>query len=98
MRWIGENNYAFPPVVELPRVAQLLWEQPSVEATVVTPYWPAQPWFQQLTEAARWVEVTALATAAQLPPWLPPAGRHALSGAQLCFFRTGARRRGSTTA
>ena len=28
--WSGENNYAFPPLAELPRVAQLLFERPSI--------------------------------------------------------------------
>jgi len=48
--WRGENNFAFPPTRLLDQLAQLLRERP-VEATVVAPYWPAQGWFQQLSES-----------------------------------------------
>ena len=95
-RWLGENNYVFPPVVELPRVAQLLVEQPSVAATVVTPYWPAQAWFQLLTEIAVEIEVEALTAAATPPPWLHESARHGLIGAQLTFFRVEGHRAGTT--
>ena len=88
--WAGENNYAFPPVTELPRIAQLLWEHPSVRGTVVAPYWPAQAWFQQLSEVAARVEVWAWSDAAQAPTWLHASARHALTGAMLAFFRVGA--------
>jgi len=54
--WHGENNYVFPPPAELPRIAQLLQERPAITATVVTPYWPAQAWFQQLADIAETVE------------------------------------------
>ena len=36
-RWEEENNYAFPPPVELPRLAQRLQEAPHAAATVVAP-------------------------------------------------------------
>ena len=86
-RWEGENNYAFPPVTELPRIAQLLYETPSVACTVVTPYWPAQAWFQQLTELAVRVEVRAWHDVAAAPTWLHGSAQHALTGAMLAFFR-----------
>lgn len=89
-RWAGENNYAFPPVSELPRLAQLLFERPSLLATVVTPYWPTQAWFQQLTALALHVEVQPALRVAAAPAWLPASGRHALSGAMLAYFRVGA--------
>ena len=88
-RWEGENNYAFPPVTELPRIAQLLWEHPSVRGTIIAPYWPAQAWFQQLSEVAAHVEVWAWSDAARAPT-LHASAQHALSGAMLAFFRVGA--------
>ena len=86
-QWRGENNYVFPPVTELPRIAQLLYEQPSAAATVVAPYWPTQAWFQQLSELATVVEVRALSDLARPPPQLHASARHALSGATLTIFR-----------
>jgi len=88
--WAGENNYVFPPASELPRIAQLLFEQPSLRATLVTPFWPTQAWFQQLTQLAVHVEVRSALQVAAAPAWLPVSGRRALSGAMLAFFRVGA--------
>ena len=76
-----------PPPTELPRVAQLLAEHPEVRATVVTPYWPAQAWFQQLSAISPEVEIRACAEMAEQPSELCGSGRHALSGAMLAFFR-----------
>ena len=86
-RWEGENNYVFPPVTELPRVAQMLFESPAVNATVVVPYWPAQAWFQQLLELAVTVETQELAAVAAPPAWLHGSARTALSGGMLTFIR-----------
>jgi hypothetical protein len=85
--WIGDNNYAFPPASDLPRLAQLLQEHGGIAATVVTPYWPAQAWFQQLTELAVHVEVRPWAEMATCPAWLPGSARTALFGAMLACFR-----------
>lgn len=94
--WRGENNYVFPPPTELPRIAQLLHEQPSVSATVVAPHWPAQAWFQQLSEIASHVETRRLADVAEPPTWLPGSARTALSGAMLTYFRVRGHQGGST--
>ena len=96
--WRGENNFVFPPPAELPRIAQLLQERPTIEATVVTPYWPAQAWFQQLAAIADAVETRPLAAIAEAPGWLPDSARHALTGAMLTYFRVAGRRGGSRRA
>ena len=85
--WHGANSFAFPPPAEMPSVVQYLAENPDVSATVVAPYWPAQPWFQQLVEHADHVEVAPLSQWAQAPPWLHGSARHALAGATLCCAR-----------
>ena len=95
-RWEGENNFVFPPPSELPRIAQLLYEQPAVSATVVAPFWPAQAWFQQLTELAVRVETHGLHSLALLPGWLHGSARTALSGAMLTLFRVAGRQAGTT--
>ena len=90
--WTDENNYAFPPVAELPRLAQLLAEAPPsapVVATVVTPYWPASAWWQLLTEQAASCELHRLYDLATAPASLPASALHALSGATLAVFRVG---------
>ena len=92
--WHGENNYVFPPPAELPRIAQLLQERPAITATVVTPYWPAQAWFQQLADIAETVESRPIATVAQTPGWLPDSARRALTGATLTYFRVAGHRGG----
>ena len=94
--WMGENNYVFPPPAELPRIAQLLHERPAIAATVVVPHWPAQAWFQQLTELAEHVETWPLAAAARPADWLPTSALTALSGAMLTFVRVAGRRGGRT--
>ena len=86
-RWESENSFEFLPPTELPRVAQLLAEHRCAAATVVTPYWPAQAWFQQLSELAPAVEIRSVAATASQPPELSGSARHALSGAMLAFFR-----------
>lgn len=85
--WDGENNYVFAPPSEMPRVAQYLQEHPDVSATVVVPYWPAQPWFQQLTELAAHCEVAPVSAWATPPPQQHSSARHALSGAMLACVR-----------
>ena len=84
---------------ELPRLAQYLSENPDVSATVLAPYWAAQPWFQLLASVAARVEVAPLAEWARPPPGLPASAQHALSGATLVCFRVeGASLGGSTRA
>ena len=95
-RWTGENNYVFAPPSELPRVAQLLFEDPAASATLVVPYWPAQAWFQHLLELAVSVETHAISSVAELPGWLHGSARTALSGGMLSFIRVAGRPAGST--
>ena len=45
-------NWCNPPFSLLLRLIQLLASQPAVAATVVAPYWPAQPWFPELIAIA----------------------------------------------
>ena len=90
-RWEGENSFAFPPPSELPRIAQFLFEHPGAPCTVVTPYWPAQPWFQVLSEISIEVEVHAAASFARPPTALHGSAQHALSGAMLSCFRVAGR-------
>lgn len=92
--WMGENNYIFPPATELPRIAQLLHEQPGISCTIVAPYWPAQAWFQQLGEVAVHMEVRAWSDVATAPLALSGSAQHALSGAMLVFFRVAGRPHG----
>ena len=51
--WGGQNCYANPPYEAdmLSMVVQKLKED-RASATLVVPYWPAQPWWQQLMEVA----------------------------------------------
>jgi biotin operon repressor len=92
--WRGENAFVFPPPSELPRIAQLLHEQPQVAATVVVPHWPAQAWFQGLASIADEAETRPLHEVASPPGWLPGSAQHALSGAMLTCFRVPAHRGG----
>ena len=50
--WSGTNSWAFPPVELISRVVFLLRTSPHVSATVVVPYWRAQPWFTDLAQMA----------------------------------------------
>ena len=85
--WKGENNYCFPPIAELPALAQLLSSQPSLQATVVAPWWPAQAWSQALVEVASHVELWPALSACTPPSGLHGSAQHVLSGATLAFFR-----------
>lgn len=85
--WTGVNNYAFPPMAELPALAQLLSSQPSVRATVVAPHWPAQAWYQQLFEASTYVELWPALSVCTPPSGLHGSAQHVLLGATLAFFR-----------
>lgn len=92
--WHGENNYAFPPLSELPALAQLVASQPQLQATIVAPHWPAQAWYQQLVEAASYVELWPAVQVCRPPPGLHASAQHALSGATLAFFRIEVRQDG----
>ena len=94
-RSFGENNYAFPPIGELPAVAQLLVARPAVSATVVVPHWPAQAWYQQLVEVSSYVELWPVREVARPPPWLHASAQHALSGMTLAFIRVEGRLAGA---
>ena len=45
--WSLENNYANPPWALIPRVLQKVVAD-QAECTIITPIFPAQPWFQTL--------------------------------------------------
>ena len=49
--WTRHVNWCNPPWSELDRLAQHLRET-GAAATVIAPYWPAQPWFQAFQELA----------------------------------------------
>lgn len=57
--WGGEMNFVNAPFHLIPRVLQLIRTQ-QAEATVIAPWWPAQPWFRDLL-------TMAVATPIQLP-------------------------------
>lgn len=46
--WRGENNFAAPPFRLLPRILTLIQTQKVEEVTLIAPYWPAQPWTDDL--------------------------------------------------
>ena len=93
-----DNNFVFPPVSELPRIAQLLHERPSLSATLVVPHWPAQAWWQQLIDVAEHVETLPLRSVASPAPWLPSSALTALSGAMMSYVRVQAPLAGRTHA
>ena len=93
--WRGENAFVFPPPSELPRIAQLLHEQPQIAATLLVPHWPAQAWFQRLASIADEAETLPLYEVAAPPGWLPGSAQHALSGAMLTCFRVPGHQGGS---
>lgn len=45
--WVGHMNFVNPPFFLIQKVLQVIKEQ-QAEATLVAPWWPAQPWFQTL--------------------------------------------------
>jgi hypothetical protein len=47
--WQPENNYVNPPFRMIPSVIQTLKQQ-NATATVITPRWPAQLWYQMLLD------------------------------------------------
>ena len=93
--WGEHNNFVFPPVHEMAAVAQLLASDEALRATVVAPYWPAQPWFQQLQARAEVLEVWPLSQLAKPPPGLHLSAQHALSSEALACFRVEAQRVGA---
>jgi ribonuclease HI len=50
--WKGRKVYAHPPIVMIPRTL-LKIEIERVEAVLVTPHWPSQPWFPQLEKISK---------------------------------------------
>jgi hypothetical protein len=50
--WAGECVWVNPRWDDLSRVAHTLRTTPSAAATVVAPYFPGQPWFQELSAMA----------------------------------------------
>ena len=85
--WEHENNYAFPPIGEIPALVQFLCARPAVQATLLVPYWPAQAWFQQLTERADRIEVWAASQALRVPSLLHGSAQHVLSGMHVALAR-----------
>lgn len=50
--WKGLDAYAYPPTALIPRVlAKFLQDRPRL--VIVTPYWPASPWFAELMSLTR---------------------------------------------
>ena len=47
--WMHENNYVNPPFRLIPMVIEKIQQQKAI-ATLITPKWPAQVWFQTLCE------------------------------------------------
>ncbi len=49
--WGTENNFVNPPFCMIPKIIELLKKQKAV-ATLITPMWPAQVWYQTLMKMA----------------------------------------------
>ena len=49
--WGKEMNFVNAPFFLLPKVLQVISQQ-KAEATIIAPWWPAQPWFQKLKSMA----------------------------------------------
>ena len=45
--WADHNNYVNPPFWIIPRILKTLVGQ-KASATLIAPWWPAQPWFREL--------------------------------------------------
>lgn len=45
--WSADNNFVNPPFWLIPKILSLVKAQ-KAHATLIAPYWPAQPWFRQL--------------------------------------------------
>ena len=45
--WSFENNYVNAPFRLIPRVLDIIQDQEAY-ATIIAPYWEAQPWFNRL--------------------------------------------------
>lgn len=45
--WAKHNNFVNPPFRLIPKVLQVV-EKQKASATVIAPWWPAQPWFQKI--------------------------------------------------
>lgn len=86
--WSTHYNFCNPDFGDLPRLAHLLQTTPAATAIVIAPYWPAQAWFQTLSELA--------SSSLLLPPHLvelirpdatsPPSGRTVPSSWQAIAF------------
>ena len=55
--WTGTSLWLFPPFPVIPQVLRKLYEQPPLQAAVLVPHWPAQPWFRPLMQWARQARV-----------------------------------------
>ena len=49
--WGQELNFVNAPFFLLPKVVEIVKQQ-QAEATIIAPWWPAQPWFQQIKSMA----------------------------------------------
>jgi len=88
--WATERNWCNPPWALLPRLVQLL-RATGAAATVIAPDWPAQAWYQQLTEMAS----TTLRYDAQPDLFLPGSSSQPVGAARwgVVAFKVPARRR-----
>lgn len=50
--WGAHHNWVNPPFRLIPRILQVIRQQ-GATATLIAPYWPAQPWFQTLVSMTR---------------------------------------------
>ena len=60
--WLLEENWLHPPPDLLLQVAVRLEREPQVHGTLVTPYWPAEPWFAMMRGRASHALVLPAAT------------------------------------
>ena len=47
--WAKHNNFVNPPFRMIPQVLRVI-EAQGAKATLIAPWWPAQPWFQKLKQ------------------------------------------------
>ena len=70
--------YLFPPFSLLPRVLQKIQVE-QVEALIVAPYWPTQPWFSQILSLAAQKLLIYKPSATNLILSQDPKAKHALA-------------------
>lgn len=74
--WHHHNNYCNPPFRLIPQLLEII-ESKDVWATIIAPYWKAQPWFQKLTQMSvcpplKLPKRAFLPSGVQPEPWTNP--------------------------